>query len=314
VARPLLVLSAVAAAALYLATGVTQVQPGERAVVRRFGAVVAVAGPGLHLGWPWPIDRVDRVPVGLVRQVSVGFIAEDDPSAAVPRGQVLTGDQNLVDVQVAVDYTVAGGDEAVIDFALSADRADAAVARLAEAAVAEWAAGRGVDEVILGGKAALPGWLVPRLRERLAGYRLGVEVRGASVTHLLPPGEVRPAFDRVAQAQAAARTAETDARRRAERTLNDAAIDRDRQAKAASAGADERRRLAQADAAAFLARLAQYRRLSADNARVRAAIWWDEVGRLLARMREAGRVDLLDNHIGADGLDVTQFGPRPKKR
>ena len=47
----------------YLLTGVTQVRPGERAVVRRFGRVLEQKPePGLWIGLPWGMDRVDRVP------------------------------------------------------------------------------------------------------------------------------------------------------------------------------------------------------------------------------------------------------------
>src|SRR5262249_7247929 len=54
------------------ATAVTQVRPGERAVVRRFGRVLDHRPePGLYVGLPWGMDRVDRVPIGLVRGVKV---------------------------------------------------------------------------------------------------------------------------------------------------------------------------------------------------------------------------------------------------
>src|SRR3954463_9497897 len=97
----------IATAALYLLTGPTQVGPDERAVVRRFGKVVARPGPGLWVGLPWGMDRVDRVPVRTVRQLNIGY----DPATAsdvkgTPVGQLLTGDQNLVNVQLVLDYAI----------------------------------------------------------------------------------------------------------------------------------------------------------------------------------------------------------------
>src|SRR5262245_64024666 len=112
----------------YLATGVAQVRPGERGVVRRFGRVVATPGPGLWVGLPWGLDAVDRVPVEKVRQVRVGFRREseeaDDPT---PPGQLLTGDQNLVNVAAVIDYAVRPDD--VVDYSAARDRVDGAVAR-----------------------------------------------------------------------------------------------------------------------------------------------------------------------------------------
>ena len=44
-----------------------------------------------------------------------------------------------------------------------------------------------------------------------------------------------------------------------------------------------------------------------------AAIWWEEMGQLFAKLRAGGRVDLLDNHLGPDGLDITIVAPGKKK-
>src|SRR5580765_7293125 len=89
----------------YLATGIAQVRPEERAVVRRFGKVVARPGPGLWIGMPWGIDRVDRVPIRSVRQLDVGYNPDaGDDAPGTPAGQFLTGDQNLVNVKLVVEY------------------------------------------------------------------------------------------------------------------------------------------------------------------------------------------------------------------
>ena len=97
---------------LYLLTGVVQVRPGERAVVRRFGRVLhAKPEPGLWVGLPWGMDRVDRVEVDKVRQVSVGY-SEDE--TGLPSGQFLTGDHNLVNVRVLLEYTVRADEAAEV--------------------------------------------------------------------------------------------------------------------------------------------------------------------------------------------------------
>src|SRR5439155_5285971 len=95
----------------YLATGIYQVGPEERAVVRRFGKVVARPGPGLGVGLPWGIDRVDRVPVRTVRQVRAGYDPEAAGEGSAPVGQMHTGDQNLVNVQLVVDYAIGETDD-----------------------------------------------------------------------------------------------------------------------------------------------------------------------------------------------------------
>src|SRR4051812_2725539 len=154
----------------YALTGVVQVRPGERAVVRRFGRVLDVKPePGLWVGLPWGMDRVDRVPVEFVRPVIVGYRPQEDEDAlATPPGQLLTGDHNLVNVQVVLNYSVRP--DGVEDYVVQADRADELVARAAETAMAEWVAGRTVDEVLLNGKSALPGWLVAHTQDLIEPY------------------------------------------------------------------------------------------------------------------------------------------------
>lgn len=298
----------------YLLTGVASVRPGERAVVRRFGAVVATPGPGLWVGLPRGVDRVDKVAVDFVRRVTVGYDQDVDADVPLPAGQLLTGDQNLVNVRAAVDYTVRADE--VATYLAARDRVDGAVNRAAEAALAEWVAGRPVDEVLLTGKAVLPGVLTARLRERLAPLHLGIDVQAAGIAHLAPIDDesVRDAFAAVTRAQASIRTQEQEASAAAEKMLREArakAYDAEQQA---AGQAHEQVALAKADADAFRKRLEQYRRLRQSNGNVLAALWWEELGPVFARMRAAGRLDLIDNHLGPDGLDVMQVGPRTERK
>jgi len=44
------------------------------------------------------------------------------------------------------------------------------------------------------------------------------------------------------------------------------------------------------------------------------ALWWDEMSRLFARMRENGRLDVLDNYLSGEGLSITQVPTLPKRK
>ncbi|HEY2784145.1 MAG TPA: protease modulator HflK [Fimbriiglobus sp.] len=298
----------------YLATGIAQVRPDERAVVRRFGRVVARPGPGLWIGLPWGMDRVDRVQVRTVRQLSVGTdeSAIEDLGTA-PVGQVLTGDQNLINVRLVAEYAVSDRDGDLENYVLNKDRVDPLLAELVEGLTAEWAATRGVDEALLTGRAALAAWLADKLPERLTLLHLGIILQRVSVTHLAAPEAVREAFEEVTQAQAAIRTKENEATRDAGRRMRDAEVVAFRSEQQAAAYRTERLEAAKADAANFLKRLAQYRELKKTNPDVLVAIWWDEMGKVLLGMKGRGRIDLLDSHLGADGLDITTFLP-PKRK
>ncbi|HEV3083302.1 MAG TPA: SPFH domain-containing protein [Gemmataceae bacterium] len=298
---------------VYLLTGLTQVRPGERAVVRRFGKVVDISGPGLLVGLPYGMDRVDRVPVDLVRRVRVGFQPQgDDMDETTPAGQLLTGDQNLVNVQVVVDYAV---DSAHIeDYVVNIERSDGVIARTAEAVLAEWLAGRNVDEVLIAGKAELPAVLTRRVAALLRPYRLGVRIQGASVSYLFPPDEVKREFDQVSSAQTEIGTTVHKARQEAAGRLNAAEAERDRLEKMTAAYLNEQLVGARAEAASFEKRLRQYQESRKTNPHYLAQIWWNEIGKIFTKLRENGRIDLLDNHLGSDGLDITIAPPLPKKK
>jgi membrane protease subunit HflK len=314
--RKTLIVLALLLLAGWLLTGVTQIRPGERAVVRRFGRVVDVPRPGLYIGLPWGMDRVDRVPADLVRRVKVGYDTQrEDDGQSTPPGQLLTGDHNLVNVQVEIHYAVAqdGSEDQVVNYLLHADRTDGLVARAAESAITEWVASQPVDRV-LRGQAELPRWLARRTQERIAEYRLGVRILSANVPLPAPPDRVKPAFDKVTSEETAIKTRENKARQEAARLEREAEMRRVEIEQATAAEVNATLALAQAEAETFVQRLNEYHRLRRSNPDILSAIWWDEMSRLFLSMKERGRIDLLDRHLGPDGLDITLVAPQPRKR
>jgi membrane protease subunit HflK len=299
------------ALAAYLLTGLAQVGPDERAVVRRFGKVVARPGPGLWVGLPYGMDRVDRVPVREVRQVEVGYDpALESDLPGTPPGQFLTGDQNLVNVRLVIAYAIGETDADLDDYVMHRDAAEAVLAREAETAAAEWAGGRPVDEVLLTGNAALPAWVMDRLDPRLRTARLGVRVQRVSVGVLAPPEQVRRSFELVSEAQTAVRTRENEARQEADQRLKQADALRYKLLQEAAQFRDAQLKQAAADATEFAAELAAFRELHKTVGREEALafVWWREVGKVRDLMRARGsRVEPLDAHLGPNGLDLTQL-------
>jgi modulator of FtsH protease HflK len=299
----------------YLCTGISEIRPEERAVVKRFGRIVARPGPGLWIGLPWGMDRVERVPIAQVRRVTVGYAGEGDEAAlAAPAGLLLTGDENLVTLRVHVDFAVAEGETALDDFVLHRDRLEGIVARETEAALTEWASGQAIDSILLTGSGELPRWLVPRLQERIEPYRLGVRIQNASVALLTPPDEVKRDFERVNQAEAVNRTRVSRARQEEAQRHREAESAEYRLRLEARAYAEAAVALAHTEADAFRQRLAQYQRMRRDHPDVLSLIWWDELSKVFLGLKERGRVDLLDQYLGPDGLDLSTIVPPVKRR
>jgi membrane protease subunit HflK len=295
-----------------LLTAVTQVRPGERAVVRRFGRVLEYKPrPGLWIGLPWGMDQVDRVPVDVVRRVTVGFDPNGEDSTSLA-GQLLTADHNLVNIQVVIDYGVI--EDQVEKYVIARDRVDGLVTRTVESILAEWVAGRSVDAVLLNGKALLPPVLVEETQKRINPYELGVQVKHASVALLSPPEQVRADFEKVNQAQTEIQTKKFKAEQERSQRLGQADSEKDRILREAEAFAFEQRQLALTDAANFEKRLKEYRRFKATNPDYLHDIWFNEIKKVYARMLEnGGRVEPLDKLLGRDGMDIIQVPIQRKK-
>jgi membrane protease subunit HflK len=299
--RALLVLSATLVV-LYLFTGVVQVRPGERAVVRRFGRVLDEKPvSGLWIGLPWGMDRVDRVEVDTVRSLEVGFDPESE-DRETPAGLLLTGDDNLLTVRLSLNYKVVPDE--VADFVLQGERVPALLTRLAESAAAEWAASQTVDEALLRGKPALRARVIARVRDELRGKRLGVEILDAPVSLIAPPEEVKDAFENVSREQTRIATERFQAEQEAasRRALMQSEVYRLEQQARATAHA--RKVAAAQEADRFRGRLAQYQKARATNPDYLRQLWQDERAKLFTRLRENGQIDLLDRRLNEGGLDI----------
>ncbi len=280
----------------YALTGVVQVRPGERAVVRRFGRVLAESpGPGLWVGLPWGMDRVDRVVVDQVRQVVVGY-QEDADERTMPAGQLLTGDHNLVNVQVVLSYSVRPAE--VAEFVVHAGRVEELLARAVEAGLSEWVGGKTVDEVLLRGKVALRADLLRRLPPRLDEYGLGVEVRDVRVALTAPPDEVKDAFDRVARAQTEKETRKTAAQQEASTALARARGRVRRTEQVARSDAEELVTRDRGKVHGFLNELAAYRRDGPSNPSYLRHAWAEKRHAVLQKLKRPRGLDLLDHYLG----------------
>jgi len=187
----------------YLATGIFQVNAGELAVVQRFGRVYRVCGPGLHIGLPWGFDRVTYVPLQQ-QEIRIGFEATEERLLEVaPPGQLLTGDDNLVNVQAAVFFRP--DPDQVADYVLHREQVVPLVIRAGDAALADVFATQPIQEILLNRARHLEPEIHRRLSQYLRPYRLGIVIEAVTLATPQPPQEVAEDFQAttVAMSQAA---------------------------------------------------------------------------------------------------------------
>lgn len=113
----LIVIGLLVVLGLWMASGIYRVQPGEHAVIKRFGAYNRTqTDPGLGFHLPSPIESVKTVNVALVRKIHIGFDeggtsrfsggktgARDIPEESL----MLTADANIVDIDVTIQWNIA---------------------------------------------------------------------------------------------------------------------------------------------------------------------------------------------------------------
>ena len=124
---------------------------------------------------------------------------------------------------------------------------------------------------------------------------------------------MKAAFDDVAKAETQIGTRVNVAKQKKEQTLSDTSGTVFQKHSQAAAYATEQKLQAQAEASAFLKQFGQYRTIVATNPDYLNALWLDDMTRLYARMKEAGRIDVLDHYLSKEGLTITQFPLMPKK-
>ena len=239
----LIILGLVVLVIIWMGTGIYTVSPDEKALVRRFGAVVGVTGEGLNWHLPSPIARHDKVKVTKVQRMEVGFRTSAG-GVALPHdleALMITGDENIVDVEMVVLYRVFS----IEDFLLrvrdpgDSDRGigDSPDGRTlkdaAEVALRGIIGSRPIDDVLTAERGLIEAEVKEVLQRLLNIYETGLLVQQVQLQTVRPPGQVQQAFDDVVsakedkerfinEAQAFAADIVPRARGDAERMLNEA--------------------------------------------------------------------------------------------
>lgn len=191
----------------YAATGIYVVRGNEQAVVRWFGkAQPRLVGSGLHFGWPWPLCRVDRVNLNESRTVTIGLGNADEVDdsdflkapAYSRQSEYLTGDKNILNLQVSVQYRV----DDPLQYLLRHESPERHLRFLTQSLVSDVVARSGVDYVHPLGLNALRQLLTVETRRRAGLLRVGVFVEDVTLADVRPPVPVKQAFLDVSNARA----------------------------------------------------------------------------------------------------------------
>jgi membrane protease subunit HflK len=180
--------------------GLYQIEPGQAAVLLRFGEHVGTTTrEGLHWSLPPPIVERVLVNVSELRNVDFGLAegeGESELEEKLLEASMQTGDNNIVRVGFAVQYTVK--DAFLARFRL--DDPEAVVRDAAQAAMREVVGRQTVDGVLRERRAAVSAEASTLLQDILDAYDAGLDIEGVQLQEVQPPAAVRAAFDDVVSA------------------------------------------------------------------------------------------------------------------
>ncbi len=209
---------------LILAVGVVlscvkQVEPGEQAVILRFGKVVrsadgsTVRNPGFHWAWPYPIDEVVKIPVGESRTVrsSIGWPSLRDEDIygvdevarqemmSIPPGQhgyVLTSDHNIIHLRAMVKYRISDPVAYTFGFA----DAGSTLTNVLDSAIVYAASKFKADEALYKNQEFFRETIENRVNQLIDRLDLGVTLEPMSIERV-PPLNTKSYFDEVQQSE-----------------------------------------------------------------------------------------------------------------
>nr|WP_316654907.1 FtsH protease activity modulator HflK [uncultured Gellertiella sp.] len=186
-------LIAVAAIAVFwIIQCIYTVQPDERGVELAFGKPKdEISLPGLHFHF-WPFESVEVVKV-TEQQQNIGAKATSGSST----GLMLSGDQNIVNVQFSVLFTVSDPKS----FLFNLEEPVETLQQVSESAMREVVGRRPAQDIFRDNRQQIAQEVKTTIQTTMDHYRSGISVNAVAIEDAAPPHEVSNAFDEVQRAE-----------------------------------------------------------------------------------------------------------------
>jgi modulator of FtsH protease HflK len=175
---------------VWAASGFYIVDEGNRGVVLRFGQYTDTTPAGLRWHMPYPVEQVEIVNIAQVRTVEIGY-RNNVRSKVLRESLILTDDENIVDIQFAVQYILSNPQ----DFLFNNRNPDDAVLQAAESSIREMIGKSKMDSVLYEGREQIAADATILMQEILDRYEIGISISRVTMQNAQPPEQVQAAFD-----------------------------------------------------------------------------------------------------------------------
>lgn len=182
---------------IWMGSGIYIIDEGKRGLVLRFGQYHATELPGLN--WrPRFIDTVLKVDISRQRIVEIGYRMGEGGHSPIPQeALMLTEDENIVNIRLAVQYQVADP----VKYLFKITHPDNALKQAAESALREVVGRHSMDFILTKGRTQLVQQIQPLMQEILDQYDTGLNVTTVNLQDAQPPEDVQEAFADVIKAR-----------------------------------------------------------------------------------------------------------------
>lgn len=213
---------------LWLLSGIYFVTGREQGIVLRFGEVVGRSGQGINYHLPWPIETVNVVEYTKENQLNIGYVASADASDPTQAGDVpqeslmLTGDENIVDVNFSVFWVVKDASAYLFDVDNPGNDANRTIKAVAESAMRE-VVGQSQFDAINPNREYVQARVRDLIQKTLDLYGAGIAITRVQLGNASPPpGKVTDAFRDVQAARDDQKSMRNDAEGYANRIIPEA--------------------------------------------------------------------------------------------
>lgn len=175
---------------LWLTSSFFIVQEGQTAVVMTFNKYSHTTLPGFNWHWPYPIQSHEIVNISQVRTAEIGYRG-NVKNKKLKESLMLTDDENIVDIQFAVQYTL----KSASDWLFNNRHQNETVRQVAETAIREIVGCNKMDFVLYEGREKVALDVSMLMQQILDRYKSGIYVTNVTMQGVQPPEQVQAAFD-----------------------------------------------------------------------------------------------------------------------
>ncbi|MBX2858100.1 MAG: protease modulator HflK [Cellvibrionaceae bacterium] len=234
---------------LYMLSGFYSVGIDQRAYVTRLGKLIQDnVSSGMHYHLPWPIEAVTIADIPSLKSQVIEFI-ETQPKRKTL--QLITGNGNLVDSQVEIQYSVIETQK----YLGTAKATDRLLEALAKSEIIYHVSHNQFENLLTTGRNQFQERIKSNLQRSTEELALGLRITGVQIKLLEPPQTIKKAFDDISSAQSEKQKLIQEARGERGTRLSAARSESNREKSDARALANELGKRAEGDVKRFQSQL-----------------------------------------------------------